>query len=126
MGQLNLRGIDEELIKQIKATAASEGQTIPAFVAGVLVRDRQRGGWSAGPGRDSVREEAVKKIKTPNLAAALESEGATAEKLGLRARESASVRVEPVKMAGCKCGGFGVTVVNGQKRCAACGRAVGD
>ena len=55
MGQLNLRGMDDELIRQIKATAASEGQTIPAFVAEVLERDRRRGGWSSG---DSVREEA--------------------------------------------------------------------
>ena len=49
MGQLNLRGVDDELIRLVKATAASEGMTIPQFVCGVLERDLKRGGWTAPP-----------------------------------------------------------------------------
>jgi hypothetical protein len=44
---LNLRGVDDELARTIKATAASEGITMKDFVVGILKRDIQRGGWTA-------------------------------------------------------------------------------
>ena len=44
---LNLRGMDDELARAIKATAASEGITMKDFVVGILKRDIQRGGWTA-------------------------------------------------------------------------------
>lgn len=37
---LNLRGVDDELVKTIKATAASEGVSMKDFVVEILRRDR--------------------------------------------------------------------------------------
>jgi hypothetical protein len=49
MAVINLRGIPDELARQVKATAASEGKTIIQFVADILERDMKRGGWTAAP-----------------------------------------------------------------------------
>jgi hypothetical protein len=45
MGQLNLRGVDDELIRLVKARAATEGMTIPQYVCGALERDLKQG-WT--------------------------------------------------------------------------------
>ena len=37
---MNLRGVDDELVKTIKATAASEGVSMKDFVVEILRRDR--------------------------------------------------------------------------------------
>lgn len=65
---LNLRGVSDELVKTIKATAASEGQTMRDFVVGILERDVKRGGYTAPPiverpttGTAVLMDDAVKK-----------------------------------------------------------------
>src|SRR5271170_3075942 len=52
MAVLNLRGIPDELARLVKATAASEGKTIPQFVADVLEQNVRRGGWTAAKTED--------------------------------------------------------------------------
>ena len=47
MATFNLRGLPDEIARQAKATAASEGKTIVEFMVDVLERDRSRGGWVA-------------------------------------------------------------------------------
>ena len=56
---LNLRGVDDELVKTIKATAASEGVSMKDFVVEILRRD-----WTAPPQveKPSVRVESPRPI----------------------------------------------------------------
>ena len=49
MAVLNLRGIPDDLARQVKATAVSEGKTLVQFVTDILDRDMRRGGWTAVP-----------------------------------------------------------------------------
>lgn len=49
MAVLNLRGVPEDLARLVKATAASEGKTIPQFVTEILEQNVKRGGWTAAP-----------------------------------------------------------------------------
>ena len=96
MGQLNLRGIDDELIREVKATAASEGMTIPQLVSSILERDRRRGGWTAA----RKEPEAEKPKATPK------AESATApEKPKPRPEEwnQATVYQKPPHAKNCTC-----------------------
>ena len=53
MAVFNLRGIPDELARQVKATAASEGKTLVQFVLDTLERDMRRGGWTAPKSEES-------------------------------------------------------------------------
>ena len=53
MAVFNLRGIPDELARQVKATAASEGKTLVQFVLDILERDMRRGGWTAPKSEES-------------------------------------------------------------------------
>jgi hypothetical protein len=64
MAVLNLRGIPDELARQVKATAASEGKKLVPFVIEVLERDMRRGGWTAP--KPAVEKEGKRRKKAQN------------------------------------------------------------
>jgi plasmid stability protein len=56
MTVLSVRNVPDELMRTVKATAASEGLTLRAFVLNVLERGVKRGGWTTAPeGRRDVK-----------------------------------------------------------------------
>jgi transposase-like protein len=58
-----LRGIPDKLARQVKATAASEGQTLVEFVTTVLERDVKRGGWTASKKETNGSQASVSEVK---------------------------------------------------------------
>lgn len=52
MADLNIRNFPDELLKELKATAASEGVTLRDFTIMVIEAQKRRGGWTAAPEKE--------------------------------------------------------------------------